>query len=374
MTFLCQKVWTEEWSGMLFYTTEGQFGDEDFSVTARGLFLLDIGTATYTEYDPADPEVIKFLMANPSVLAMKKGHIHSHNNMGVFFSSTDNDELADNCGFHNFYLSLIVNNKNEMCAKIAFKAKTTSENKVTMFFLDQNGKEKQKNLTGKNENEAIYVYKCEVIKHLEAVEDTFKSRFQELKEAKDKAALKRVSEAATSQHIPYSKDWHNGQGISQGRLFDDARGTVRSFKEEEEMSKKHGILGSVGGVGRIPVVDRSIGGKADPRVHSMLTKLVSLDFLYEGSLRAILGKLNAEFYPGEEEYPTTRDPFGPHVYYDAVEKRAIDFYMSAFPEDVINLKYFDRAMEQAVEMLELYEDDFPELVHNLAEAINLEIR
>lgn len=45
--------------------------------------------------------------------------IHSHNKMNVYFSSVDMEELNDNSEEHIYYLSLIVNNKNKMCAKVS---------------------------------------------------------------------------------------------------------------------------------------------------------------------------------------------------------------------------------------------------------------
>jgi hypothetical protein len=358
ITYLCQQVWNEEWSGMLFYTTEGQFGDDNFKVTAKQLFLLDIGTATYTEYDPADQDLIKFMMANPDVLPMKKGHIHSHNNMEVFFSVTDDNELVDNCGFHNFYLSLIVNNKNEMCAKIAFKAKTKSENKVTLTFLDENGKEKEKNMLGNKEGENIYAYNCSIIKHTEAVEDSFKSRFQEVKKAITSKRTKGLFEPATQYEVPRSKDWYNGQGWRQKGLFDE---TVRTYVNGHSKKK--------------PKVETPFKpAKTDPKVHSLLTKLVSMDPLYEGSLHKALTNLNRDLYPGDEEYHTVaRDAMLPQYYYDAVEKKALDFYMDVFSDD-FNLRGFNSTMELCVELLEFYEEEFPELVTNLTEALTLEIK
>lgn len=40
--------------------------------------------------------------------------------MAVFFSGTDNEELAENAPNYEYYLSLIVNNKGDMMAKVAF--------------------------------------------------------------------------------------------------------------------------------------------------------------------------------------------------------------------------------------------------------------
>jgi len=359
---------------MLFYETEGDFGNEDFKIIAKGLFLLDIGTQAYTEYDPADPDLIKFLMANPEALSMKKGHIHSHNNMAVFFSGTDNSELVDNCVFHNFYVSLIVNNRNEMCAKIAFKAETTSENKITISFMNQEGKKTEKNLVGKKEGEAIYVYKCEVLKPGESVEDSFKSRFQELKEAKELKEKARKAAAATnsSYKLPtIDPRWR------QAGLFDDVKGssTIPQGTKDGEIirSKDYREPWVPGGKGT-SVVERVGNMRTDPRVYTLLAKLLSLDFLYEGTLSNLMKKLDNEFFPIEEDYVSRKAPYQLHFYCDAIETRAVEFYIDSFPEDCQKLMFFDSIMEKCVEILETYENDYPELVSHLTEAINLEIK
>lgn len=371
--FLCKEIWNDEWSGMLFYETEGEFGDENFKVIAKGLFLLDIGNKTYTEYDPGDPDLIKFLMANPEALALKKGHIHSHNNMDVFFSGTDNSELVDNCEFHNFYVSLIVNNRNEMCAKIAFKAKSTSENHLTISYLNQEGKEKQKKLVGKKESDNVYVYKCEIFKPGE-VEDSFKSRFQEVKEAKEaKEKAKKALGAAykNGSYVGFNIDdrWR------QAGLFDDVKGSSILPKGKE----KDGIVRSkdyrepmVTGGKRTSVVERAV--RTDPRVYTMLSKLLSLDFLYEGTLSRVIEKLDNGFFPQDESFTTLRAPYELHQYCDQIETRATEFYIDAFPEDCHKLVFFDSIMERCIEILESYEDEYPELISNLTEALNLEIK
>jgi hypothetical protein len=63
----------------------------------------------------------------------------------------------------------------------------------------------------------------------------------------------------------------------------------------------------------------------------------------------------------------------PQYYYDAVEKKALDFYMDVFSDD-FNLRGFNSTMELCVELLEFYEEEFPELVTNLTEALTLEIK
>jgi hypothetical protein len=59
---LCQQISRLEWSGTLFYTVTGEFGDPDFAIRAEELYLLDIGSAAYTEYETGDPDFIQFMM------------------------------------------------------------------------------------------------------------------------------------------------------------------------------------------------------------------------------------------------------------------------------------------------------------------------
>lgn len=96
---------------------------------AKDIFLMDKGTGAFTSYD-FDGDVADYIMDKTMETmgefgTYRLGHIHSHNTMGVFFSGTDNDELHDNVGNHNFYLSLIVNNYMEMTAKLAYEVKAS---------------------------------------------------------------------------------------------------------------------------------------------------------------------------------------------------------------------------------------------------------
>lgn len=126
--YLCSRIWEVEWSGILFYSTKGEFGTKDFEVTAEYILLMNKGSQAYTEFQ-TDESLVQFLMKNPEYFNMNQGLIHSHNSMGVFFSGTDNEEINENSEFHNYYLSLIVNNKEEMCAKIAFRTKVKENTK-----------------------------------------------------------------------------------------------------------------------------------------------------------------------------------------------------------------------------------------------------
>lgn len=121
-----------EWSAVLFYT-EHLDDNLEGHLEAFDMFLMDIGNTGATDYLFTE-EVSTYMMENDYHLPEAKtriGLIHSHHTMGVFFSSTDKDELVDNSEAHDYYLSLIVNNKREAIAKVVVKG--TSEHSIEVL-------------------------------------------------------------------------------------------------------------------------------------------------------------------------------------------------------------------------------------------------
>jgi hypothetical protein len=182
---LCNLVSQDEWSGSLFYTTEGVFGQEGFTCTAQYIFLQDIGTGTYTEYD-YDSKFTTFLMKNPQFMDMKVGHIHSHNNMSVFFSGTDQSEIEDNSACHNIYLSLIVNNRNDMEAKIAVRADRKSQIKDEYKFPNEKGEIITMYDEVATEDSLVMIYNCEIEKpSFPGMDPEFRKQFEEVQKKKE---------------------------------------------------------------------------------------------------------------------------------------------------------------------------------------------
>ncbi len=118
----------KEWCGILFYRhIEGDINDpKSFVLQAEHLYLMDLGSEAYTDADIDIDAVIEMDEVIPDVRNLKKGLIHTHHSMSCFFSGTDMSELHDNVGFHNYYLSLIVNYSGEYVAKVAYVAKKTT--------------------------------------------------------------------------------------------------------------------------------------------------------------------------------------------------------------------------------------------------------
>ena len=82
--YACKEVWSTEWSGTLFYTYEGSFEDKSLVITCKDIFVMDIGTQAYTEFD-MNPDVIAYMCEHPELLDCQMGLIHSHNNMSKQF-------------------------------------------------------------------------------------------------------------------------------------------------------------------------------------------------------------------------------------------------------------------------------------------------
>ena len=78
--YICQQIWKDEWSGTLFYKPEGRFEDGTLAIRCVDIYVMDIGTAAYTEFDMS-PDVISYMADNPELLDCQTGLIHSHNNM-----------------------------------------------------------------------------------------------------------------------------------------------------------------------------------------------------------------------------------------------------------------------------------------------------
>lgn len=139
--YICKRISTVEWSGVVLYEKEGNSNDPStLVITPKYIYPLDKGTGTYTEYSIPE-DFMDVMVKYPEYLDLKMGHIHSHVNMGTFFSGTDVDELKANCQNHDMYFSIIVNNRLDICAKIAIEATSVSSTSSKIKFKSTNDDE-----------------------------------------------------------------------------------------------------------------------------------------------------------------------------------------------------------------------------------------
>jgi len=171
--YLCRAIPKVEWSGILLYCVEGTIRDpKNMRVVLKDIIPMNKGDQTYTEYSfnekkrdtsGYEDRMIDYFNDNPEALEedWKIGHIHSHNSMNVFFSHTDMAELNDNSPSHNFYLSLIVNNWMDFCAKISFVAGVERTVEEPYYAYDENG-DKYEVGTSKFsvKKEKLYIHDC----------------------------------------------------------------------------------------------------------------------------------------------------------------------------------------------------------------------
>ena len=164
--YLCNKIHEVEWSGVLFYDVKGNIRNPSkMSCTVKDILPMDMGSAAYTEYS-FDSRVNTYIEKDDERFDWFIGHIHSHNNMKTFFSSTDMAELNDNSEHHNFYLSLIVNNNMSMTAKIAQRIQVSG---ITYLGNDKQGNTYKKSYSPNNE--VLMIYDCEI--QVEEFDDEF---------------------------------------------------------------------------------------------------------------------------------------------------------------------------------------------------------
>lgn len=191
--YLCRRISNLEWSGVILYKTEGEIEDpENFICTVMDLYPLDIGTPSYTEFDYY-PEFISYITENDHLLDYKWGLIHSHQNMDVFFSSTDDATLVEQAPIHKNFLSVIVNNKME--TKAAMSRVVMEETKKISF---TNFKHEKKFLILPVNNEVIYKYEAEVeMIELSPVSDEFISIVNDMRSHVHESVVKTEDQIKT---------------------------------------------------------------------------------------------------------------------------------------------------------------------------------
>lgn len=90
VNYLCSKINTVEWSGVLFYEVENQ---DEFDLTdpksikmvAKDIYLMDKGSGAATDYE-FGPELVDAFIKKPELEDMRMGHIHSHHSMDKLFA------------------------------------------------------------------------------------------------------------------------------------------------------------------------------------------------------------------------------------------------------------------------------------------------
>ena len=199
--FTCQKVWNTEWSGTLFFTYEGSFENNDLVIRCVDIYIMDIGTQAYTEFD-MNPDVIAYMTEHSELLDCQLGLIHSHCTFSTFFSGTDTATLKEEGRDRNNFVSLIVNNAGSYTAAITrrIKSKQVKESVSYEFFGDGEKQDTKEYVSDADEIEWFYL-KIEKEGENYSFPD-MAARLEEIKQAKAEKAKKAQTPVYSNGYKP----------------------------------------------------------------------------------------------------------------------------------------------------------------------------
>ena len=189
-----------EYSGTLFYTVSGSFETNDLVINAFDFLLQDIGTGSYTEFSES-PDVIGYMVEHPELLdeTVYQGLMHSHHNMGAFFSGTDTSTLREEGSDRVHFVSLIIDTKGTYQAAIT--RVVVEEMKATGFIKYPTFNNKE--VIG---NPITYSFNRKKIEYfmLEVTRPELENPFQELSDRIKEVQEQKVKAAKAATPITYS--------------------------------------------------------------------------------------------------------------------------------------------------------------------------
>lgn len=210
--YICSRINNVEWSGILVYKSTGSLDDiNSLEMEVIDIYIMDIGSSAHTSfsYDPID--IATAFELNPDWIEneYRLGLIHSHVNMGVFFSGTDLSELQDNAKNYDYYLSLITNNMNQFVAKIAFigEEEIVTKKKLSIFNSIKQIIKSKEYEEETNKEEVVFTCNLEIHKEGFTVNfDDIDSRIDSIKSKKEEEAKKKVYSSYKSTNLGYQKE------------------------------------------------------------------------------------------------------------------------------------------------------------------------
>lgn len=242
-----------EWSGVLFYTFEGDF-HHGITINANDFYLMDQGSHVHTEFDLNDPTITRYMVFN-NLTDHCMGLLHSHCSFNAFFSGEDNGTLRQYGNEMNNFVSLVVSNSGPYVARLTRKttfkgSKKTiiSGSKETILF---NTDQKETSTVNKHteepiENNELEYIDLSVVMPSESFLDDTIGRFGEINHKCSQERLKSTvfpkgtkdwkvfnqksaynnnftepKEKGYTPWPPYVKESSPKEAIKQGSLFDD---------------------------------------------------------------------------------------------------------------------------------------------------------
>lgn len=243
--WLHKEVGKKEWSGCLVYETiSGDLNNpNDLVFRAKGVFLMDVGTAGGTDFEVTGQDTFDLTEYYPSLMEgdSRIGLIHTHHNMGISFSGVDKDELKQNSEDYNAYLSLIVGFDLKYKARVAFVTEVKEEKNKIYNFKNMEDQSFESVNSEEDTNKIISFFDCDIVMETPNIDEEFIERFDEVKERSKqrrktvkKVGFKHSHGGYSSKHYPkkatkgYSKDKTQTKSEEETRKVDQ----TRTFKYE----------------------------------------------------------------------------------------------------------------------------------------------
>jgi proteasome lid subunit RPN8/RPN11 len=230
--FICNRIWDNEWSGVLFYSVEGSFSNNNLVITCKDICLMDIGSSAFTEFENS-PDIASF-MVNHDLTDYQMGLIHSHDTMATFFSGTDTNTLAEEGMDRVHFVSLIVNDAGTYSAAIT--RRVTIESVIHDSFSYSTfggisvslGKSSKPRLV---KQEVIEWYPLEVEKEEFAEpESELSSRIEEIKKTNEKTTATKYPYSGFNSQFKYGD--YPDDDDDGGNLFSQTTDVNDNVKEE----------------------------------------------------------------------------------------------------------------------------------------------
>lgn len=131
--YLIRKFPNTEWSGVLFYTHQGSFEDNNLVIVCKDIFPMDLGTSGWTEFKMSE-DVAAYMADNIELFDCETGLVHSHHILGAYFSGQDMKMVQQEGNDTNCFVSLVVDTKGTYVAIVTRKIQAKSE--ITVKNLD----------------------------------------------------------------------------------------------------------------------------------------------------------------------------------------------------------------------------------------------
>lgn len=176
----CLQFPNNEWSGTLFYTAEGSFADGSFTAICKDIYVSDIGTCGYTEFDHT-ADIVTYADGH-DLLDCYQALIHSHHSMAAWFSGTDNHTLIEEGMSMPHFLSLIVNNSGDYVAKITRRVTLKSSSITYPTYGQKETVEKSETII----NEYLEAFSLNIEIEGDSVRTEVLQRIKEINEEKEK--------------------------------------------------------------------------------------------------------------------------------------------------------------------------------------------